>query len=437
MYIHIIGIGGVSTSAIAKYLIGKGFTVSGSEQKASIFTKELEQLGVKITYFHDYKNCIGKDLIIYNSAISNDNPEFRYAVENKIPLLKRSEVLKLISKGFGKTVGVAGSHGKTTVTSLLCHVFDRANLSFMSHIGGLDHTYGNYYSSGNEVFLSEVCEFEKNVNNFDADYAVLLNVDDDHLDCYESFDDLKQTFYAYLERAKYRIVNRDDENLKHYYSSSITFGLNQGDYHLKNLCKDGYCTRFTVVSDGKSLFDLRTSLVGNYNLSNVLSAVALSKTIGIDDKYIIGAVSAFNGVKRRNEMIGEINGAIVVADYAHHPKEIKCFLSSLSAKKNDVHLVFQPHTYSRTKLLFDDFLAVLSDYDNLYLYKTFPARESYDYLGDAKRLHGAIKNSKYYDNFVVLYDDLKRKVNSSNIVIILGAGDLYDYFSATLKKDRN
>lgn len=436
MYIHFIGIGGVSTSALAKYLIGKGFSVSGSDQKSSVFTKELEKLGVKITKFHDYKNCIGKDVIIYNSAITEDNVELHYAIENKIPIFKRSELLKLISKSFDKTVGVAGSHGKTTVTALLCHVFDRANLDFTAHIGGLDRKFGNYYSKGHSIFLSEVCEFEKNVNNFDADYAVLLNVDDDHLNCYDGFDDLKQTFYAYLNRAKYRIVNRDDPNLKPYYSS-ITFGLNEGDYHLKDIRNDGDFTRFTVMNDGKSLFELSTWLKGDYNLSNVLSAVAVSKTLGIDDNSIIDAVSNFKGVKRRSEILGKINGAVVLADYAHHPSEMKCFFSSLSAKKCDVYLVFQPHTYSRTKLLFDDFLKVLSGYDNLYLYKTFAARESYDYLGDAKRLSSALENSKYFDDLDALYNELKRRVNSRNTVIIMGAGDLYDYFFERLKKDRN
>lgn len=436
MYIHFIGIGGVSTSALAKYLIGKGFSVSGSDRKPSIFTKELQELGAKITNFHDYKNCIGKDVIIYNSAITKDNEELRYALENKMPIFKRSELLKYISKSFNKTVGIAGSHGKTTVTALLCHVFDRANLDFTAHIGGIDRKYGNYYSKGHSIFLSEVCEFEKNVNNFDADYAVLLNVDNDHLNCYDGFDDLKQTFYAYLNRSKCRIVNRDDRNLKPFYSS-ITFGLNEGDYHLKDLCKDGDFTRFTIVNDGKSLFELSTSLFGDYNLSNVLSAVAVSKTLGVDNKFIVDAVGSFKGVKRRNEFLGKINGAVVLADYAHHPSEIKCYLSSITAKKCDVHLVFQPHTYSRTRLLFDDFLEVLSGYNNLYLYKTFAARETYDYLGDAKRLSSMLENSKYFDDLDTLYNELKRKVNSQSTVIIMGAGDLYDYFFDALKKDRN
>ncbi len=435
MRIHFIGIGGVSTQSLAKHLIKKGFEVSGSDIKSSFLTQELVLSGAKISYGHNEEYCHNKDIVIYNSAISKDNPELKFAKDNNIPLLDRADLLNLVSKSFSKSVGISGSHGKTTVTSLLCHIFDYANLPFTAHIGGFDSVYGNYYYNGNKYFLSEVCEFNHNICKFSADMAVCLNIDNDHMDCYSSIDELSHTFFDFLDRGGTKIINFEDERLIKYRKDSISFGLTGGDYHIKNYyIKDdfGY---FTLVGFGKSLCEIKINPIGNYYIKNVLAAIASAKTIGISTDSIIGGIKNFRGVKRRNEYLGNLRGCKFIADYCHHPTEIKCFLSSKTEISENVFIVFQPHTYSRTKQLLSDFVTVFSSYANLYIYKTYAAREDYDFYGSAEYLSQFLPQSKYFDDFDNLFDVLSKQVKSDSIVYILGAGDIYDLVLNRLKKE--
>lgn len=435
MRIHFIGIGGVSSQALAKHLLKKGFEVSGSDIKASRMTDELLLAGAKISYGHNEEYCHNKDIVIYNSAISEDNPELKFAKDNNIPLFDRADLLNLVAKSFSKSVGISGSHGKTTVTSLLCHIFDYANLPFTAHIGGLDSVYGNYYCNGNEYFLSEICEFNHNINKFSADTAVCLNIDNDHMDCYSSLDELSRTFFDYLDKGRTRIINFEDERLAKYRKDSISFGLLSGDYHIKDYCiKDGLCN-FTLVGFERDLCEIKMKPTENYYLKNVLAAIATAKTIGISTDAIISGITNFKGVKRRNEYIGNLKGCRVIADYCHHPTEIKCFLRGKTRGSENVFIVFQPHTYSRTKQLLSDFVSVFSSYANLYIYKTFAAREDYDYYGSAEYLSQFLPRSKYFDDFNNLFEYLSTQVKRDSIVYVLGAGDIYDLVSDRLKKE--
>lgn len=429
MHIHFIGIGGVSTSALAKYLKAKSFFVTGSDKNRSYITNELQRLDIPIFYDHKEENCLGADIVIYNSAIKGDNPELIFALKNKIPCLERADLLRYISKKFATVIGVSGCHGKTTVTSMIAHILSQANLPFTAHVGGFDKDFGNFYQCGNDIFLSEVCEFNKNIDKFDATLAIALNIDNDHLTSYENFQDIKNTFYRYLDRAKFAIINSDDENLRRYTDKCLTFGLKSGDYHCDNLTFENNSTRFSVYEKEQFLYEYKTNLIGKYQVANVLAATATARRLGIDGNVICKGLQSFGGVKRRNEFLCKLNGADIFADYAHHPTEIKAFLDYVNCKKyKKVHLVFQPHTYSRTKNLQNQFIEVLKEVDNLYLYKTYAAREEYDHDGSALKLSQNLPKSQYFDEFTELINKLCQSVNVDEAVLIVGAGDLYDEF---------
>ncbi len=429
MHIHFIGVGGVSTSSLAKYLKTQGFFVTGSDKRRSFITNELQMLGIQVFYGHKEENCFGADIVIYNSAIKGDNPELIYALKNKIPRLERAELLRYISKKFATVIGVSGCHGKTTVTSMVAHILSQANLKFTAHIGGFDKDFGNFYQCGKDIFLSEVCEFNKNIDKFDASLALALNIDNDHLNSYENFQDIINTFYRFLNRAKCAIINLDDYNLRRYANKRKTFGLKVGDYHCKNLTAENNSTCFSVYEYGQFLYEYKTSLIAEYQVANILAATATARHFGVDGDLICKGLQSFCGVKRRNEFLYKLNGADVFADYAHHPTEVKAFLDFVNCKNyKKIHVVFQPHTYSRTKNLSRQFIDTLKDVDNLYLYKTYAAREEYDYGGSALKLSQNLPKSQYFDEFADLIKTLRQSVKGGEVVLVVGAGDLYDKF---------
>lgn len=410
-------------SALAKYLLNHGYYVTGSDRIQTSVTEELENLGIKVYIGHKAENLKNAEIVIYTSAIKEDNPELQSARINKLACFDRAELLNYLSKRFKFKIGVSGCHGKTTVTSILSHILFSANCSFTAHIGGYDKEFGNLIDNGQRIFLTEICEFSRNIGKFTADVGVALNIDNDHMNCYKNMEDLSKTFYDYLDRSKYKVINIDDKYLKKYKGSKITYGFKEGDFHVKNLKTNSQTQSFTVMEYGSPLFDIETKLQGNYSVMNILAAVSVARSLGVNAENVLKGIQSFRGVKRRNEFIGKINGAKVIADYCHHPSEIKCFLSGLKTKK--LIVVFQPHTYSRTKILLKDFVNALSGIENLYLYKTYAAREDFDIEGSCMTLASYLPNSKYYDNFESLYQDVTNNATESDTVVILGAGDLY------------
>ena len=432
--VHFIGIGGVNTSALAAFLIKKGFIVSGSDRSFNVYCDNLETCGAQIFIGHNKENVKGADVVVYTSAVDENNEELKFALQNKIPVYSRAELLDMISSEFKVKIGIAGAHGKTTVTALLTHVLFEAGLFYTSFIGGEDKTFENFSSCGNDYFLTEVCEYKKNIDKFTADIAVALNVDNDHLDCYKDLGELKDTFLHYLSRSKLAVINADDESLKSFSGDKITFGLNDSaDYYPENI-RTSSRTAFNVYERGKKLFRLNSKLTGVYNVYNILAAVALARNIGIEAQTIKNAVEKFEGVKRRNEYLGKINGLKCYSDYAHHPKELLSLINNITAdKKSDIRLVFQPHTYSRTKLLFNDFVEVLSKVEHLYLYKTYAARERFDKKFEANALLPYLKNAQYFDDFDELYNELILSASKYDRVYFVGAGDIDELIRNKLK----
>ena len=434
--VFFIGIGGVNMSALAAYLFDNGFDVSGSDRTYNVYCERLNNIGVNVFQGHNAENVKGSDVVIISSAIAPDNCELRFAEENKIPVYKRAQLLKMISETFPTKIGVSGSHGKTTVTALVTHILDAAGLGITSFIGGDDKKYDNYVKSGSDVFISEVCEYKRNIEYFTADIGVTLNIDNDHLDSYNGFSDLTQTFFGYLRRCKTPIINADDKISAKFDKEHLSFGINKNaDYTAENI-KYGNGIRFTVTERGKKLLTVNTTLEGTHNVYNILAAIAVARTMKVGKRVIKKAVKEFVGVSRRNEFIGYINGAKCFSDYAHHPKELANLIKTIRQKKfkGRLHFVFQPHTYSRTKLLFNEFTEVFSQLKYFYVFKTYAAREKYDENYSAKVLSSAVKGSVYFNDFKNLFDTLKDTVSKNDVVYFVGAGDIYDLAKSYVKK---
>ncbi|MBR5439748.1 MAG: UDP-N-acetylmuramate--L-alanine ligase [Clostridia bacterium] len=425
MHVHFIGVGGIGNSSLAKYLISKGFCVSGSDSTYSLLVKELERLGVKIAKDDEDKLVENCDVVVISSAIKEENKSLILAKKLKKPIYKRSQLLKIITACFDLSIGIAGSHGKTTTTAMLANVLHCGGLDFTAFIGGMDSAFGNfYYKPNSKIVLSEVCEYDKNIYDFNASIAVVLNVDNDHLDTYKNIENLCTAFYDYLDRASVKIVCADDKILDNYNGKKITYGIeNDADFKAVNLHEKSGRYSFDLMLKGKKLFKVNLSVFGKHNVLNALSAIVVAKQLNVQNKHILEGLKSFKGVGRRFETLGKIGETKFIADYSHHPTEIKCTIETLKQLyKGDYLLIFEPHTYSRTKLLFKDFINVFNN-ENVIIYKTFSAREKYDYYGSACYLAKNIKGATYVKNFKNLLE-ITKKTNASNVVI-LGAGNLY------------
>ncbi len=427
--IYFIGIGGIGMSALALFLKERGFRVAGSDKCKSEITSKLEARGIVVNYSHDESNLRSDDMVVFSSAITEVNPEYAYAKNHNMALVSRARLLSLVSECFSISVGVSGCHGKTTVTALIAHIFKAASYPFTAFIGGEDLTFSNFCSFGKTCFLAEICEYKKNINFFTADVGLVLNIDNDHLDSYENLGDIKNTFAAFLKRAKKKIAFEDCK------LAAVTFGFKKNsDYRADKITfKDGV-TSFTVYERKKKLMRVSVRLSGEKNVLNALAAVAVVREMNIDKNAIKRGLAAFKGVKRRDEVIGSLNGAPVIADYAHHPTQLAERLQAYKkGLKGRLFVVFQPHTYSRTKLLFKDFVSALILEDNLFIFKTYAARENFLPEGSALKLCEALPKCIYYDDETKLFARLKTEAEAGDKVLILGAGDIYDKFKRLLR----
>lgn len=416
-------------SALAKLLSVRGYEVSGSDMARGEETENLAFYGVKVYIGVDgeRKELFAADAIVYTDAIPQEHAELAQAKRLKKKLFSRAELLERVCNAFPNVIAVAGSHGKTTCTSMCAHVLQSVGEPFTAHIGGEDLAFGNFYSSGGEYFVTEACEYKKNLLKIKASAAVLLNIDKDHMECYESEADLIDCFHRYCSSAKTAFVCADDEKCKTL-GDFPTFGIQNplADYRATELRAGGERYSFTVEEYGKPLCRVRLKAVGKCNVYNALAAFAVTRSFGFDEKEIRKGLEAFEAVKRRFERLGTYRGSTFICDYAHHPREIASTLVTAEGIcKGRLYVVFQPHTYSRTKLLLNDFVKVLRPVKNLMIYKTFPAREKYDGEGSAETLAHSIGSCLYSENVYVLGTWLKKTVREGDIVLFLGAGDVY------------
>lgn len=435
--VHFIGIGGISMSGLAAILLKNGFKVSGSDMKESEITTRLQQHGAEIHIGHSADNVKNVDLVVYTAAVPSDNPELLFAKNNNIPLMDRAEFLGYIMKGHKYNVAISGTHGKTTSTSMLSHIVLSAELDPTILVGAdLDIINGNFRTGESEYFITEACEYKASFLRFFPYIGVILNIDADHLDFYKDIDDIEATFKKFVSiipNDGYAIGNADDFRVKRVLETAscntLTFGLNEGDIVAKDIHFNGRGSSFDVVYKGKELYTIHLHVPGSHNVLNALSAVASSIVLGIDEKAVIEGLEGFKGAHKRFEIKGSKDDITVIDDYAHHPTEIKATLKAAREyPHNKIVSIFQPHTYSRTISLLDEFSESFNDTDELILMDIYAAREkdtgivSSNMLGDKIRAKG-IKCINVHSHAEAL-KVAKQKLSSGDLLLTVGAGDV-------------
>ncbi len=429
--VHFIGVGGINMSALAKWCICKNLSVSGSDKVKSDLTNQLENLGAKIFIGENVNSVKGANLVVYTSAISKDNKELLYAINNNIAICKRSEFLALILKEYKYSVCVAGSHGKTTITAMVTHVLNQAKLFPTAFIGGLDNDFSNFYYGKRNYVVAEACEYKKNFLDLSPNAVILSNIDNDHMDSYKNEHNMICAFEHFIFGKK-AFINYDCNKCKTLScKDKVTFGLDKrADFTAKYLSYNGKGYSFSVYKNKSRLGRINLQVFGKHNVYNALGSIAFAENLNIDFAVIKNALENFSLAKRRGEYIGNIKNIKCYADYAHHPSEIAVTLDAFIKSREKDIIVFQPHTYSRTENLLLEFISSLSKVKKLIIYKTYPARERYNKNGSAKRLYTELKKV----NKNLLYAHNPKQLNecinilSGNVkrVIFLGAGDIYD-----------
>lgn len=436
--VHFIGIGGISMSGLAAVLLNSGFKVSGSDAKNSPIVEKLKSSGAEIYIGHRRENINNVDLIVYTAAIPNDNPELLEAKEKNIQLMDRAEFLGHIMKGHKYNVAISGTHGKTTCTSMLSHVTLDGNLDPTILVGGeLDIIDGNFRIGNSEYFITEACEYKRSFLKFFPYVGVILNIDADHLDCYKDINEIAETFEKFsnlIPDDGYLVGYGEDPRVKEIINkakcNTLSYGFENSDVTARNVTfnKMG-CASFDVYKNNENLFSVSLSVPGKHNVLNALATICVSLIFDIPYDFIANGLSKCKGAHKRFEYKGESNGVTVIDDYAHHPTEIKATLST--AKKidhNKIYCVFQPHTYTRTKTLFDEFTTAFDDADELILMDIYAAREkdtgivSSDMLGDAIRKRGVKCTNVHSHDEALKY--VKSKATNNDLLLTVGAGDV-------------
>ena len=440
IHVHFIGIGGISMSSLAEILLARNFTISGSDQKASELTRHLETKGARIAIGQRAENITDDiDLVVYTAAIHPDNPEFACAREKEIPMLTRAELLGQIMKNYPVPIAVSGTHGKTTTTSMASLVLMEAGMDPTVSVGGiLPQIGGNLRLGHSDTFITEACEYTNSFLSFFPKISIVLNVDADHLDFFKDIDDIRHSFHRFAELLPADgtlIINADTpevEAVTHdLHCEIITFSLSgNGDYTAENITfnEDG-CATFTCLRKGAELGTFTLHVPGMHNVSNALSVIAMAIRLGIDNDTIQRGFNAFGGTKRRYEHKGNLGDITIIDDYAHHPVEIRATLTTTNAcDKKTLWCVFQPHTYSRTYALLDDFADALSMADKIILAPIYAAREQ-NTIGITsadlqKKIQALGKECLYIETFDEIENYLLEHAEPGDIILTMGAGDV-------------
>ena len=430
-HVHFIGIGGISMSALAHILLLRGNKVSGSDRTDSDIIKVLRSDGAKITIGQKAENIENPDLVVYTAAIAKDNPELVEARNRGIETVERAEFLGELMKNYDMPVSVSGTHGKTTTTSMLSCVLLNAKKDPTVLVGGeLDIIGGNYHVGNNRYLIFEGCEYVDSFLKFNPFAAVILNIEKDHLDYFSGIEQIKSSFNKFMckvPKEGFLVVNADDKNvmdsLNGVSAEVITFG-DAGDFCAKNISFNdlGYAS-FDVEYKGEIISHIDLSVGGKHNVANALAVFAAAAKLNVSYEDIAEGIKNFRGAKRRFEFKGEVNGAKVYDDYAHHPTEISAtFDTAQKTKHNKIWVVFQPHTYSRTNALFNDFVSALSKFDRVIVTDIYAAREKNTIGISSKSIADKIDGAKYISEFDTISDYLKENVSKGDIVITMGAG---------------
>ena len=440
IHVHFIGIGGISMSGLAEILIDAGFTVSGSDAKKSPLTQHLATKGAKINYPQMASNITDDiDLVVYTAAIAPDNPEYARANGNGLPMMTRADLLGQIMKNYKTPIAISGTHGKTTTTSMISEVLLAADTDPTLSIGGILKSIGGNIRVGkSDYFVTEACEYTNSFLSFFPRISIILNIEEDHMDFFKDIDDIRNSFRKFAEilpRDGFLIINKEidrlDDLTKGLDCNIITFGNDQSaDYSYKDATYDEYGRgSYLLLKNGKECGRVTLGVVGEHNILNSLSVIALMDILAIDFESVTRALAAFHGTDRRFELKGDVSGVTILDDYAHHPTEIT---ATLKAAANYPHktlwCVFQPHTYTRTKAFLKDFAKALSLADKVVLTDIYAAREKNTIGISSKDLLCELEKTGtecyYFPSFDEIENFLLKNCINGDLLITMGAGDV-------------
>ena len=429
-------------SGLAEILLEEGFSVSGSDSHETELTKRLEERGARV-YYGQRPSNIEKEpeigLVVYTAAIHEDNPEFMAAREKGLPMLSRAELLGEMMRNYKQSIAVSGTHGKTTVTSMITSILLAGEIDPAVLVGGiLRDIGGNIRVGGPEVFVTEACEYTNSFLSFYPTIEVILNIEEDHLDFFKDIQDIRHSFRLFAEKLPANgllVINSDIEDVdalvKDLKCRVVTVGKDPGSFYTaSNISYDEYARpSYDLVIQGETVNRITLGVTGEHNVSNSLSAIAVAMELGLGMDAVMSGLKKFTGTDRRFERKGEIGGVTIIDDYAHHPQEIR---ATLSAAKNYPHkrlwCVFQPHTYTRTKAFLDQFAETLAAADEVILADIYAARET-DTLGVssqdiAERIERLGTKAHYIPSFDEIETFILEHCVNGDVLITMGAGDI-------------
>jgi len=440
LYIHFVGIGGISMSGIAHILLKRGHRISGSDRSVSTITDKLKAQGVEFFHGHSREHIKNPDLVVYTSAVDVYNPELEAAREKGIKTIDRASMLGLLMKQFEYSIAIAGAHGKTTTTSMVSLITENAGLDPTLLIGGeLDQIGGNVKVGQNRYLVTEACEYKENFLKFHPYIAVILNIDQDHLDYFKDLNHIKSAFAKFaglIPDNGWVVAFHDDPVLTEIVSglscNVISYGLtDEAQVFAKNITFDNSgCPAFELYSKNAYLETIKLAIPGQHNVLNALAAISIALILGIDINTVKTTLAVFTGTHRRFEIKGKYNGATVIDDYAHHPAEIRATLEAAeNFPHNRIWCVFQPHTYTRTKFLFEDFARSFNNADRVIVTDIYAAREK-----DTGEIHSTHlvkemsnrgKDVIYLAGFEDIARHLSENLQDGDLLLTVGAGNVY------------
>ena len=443
--VHMAGIGGVSMCALAEVLKGMGVEVQGSDMTDSDTVKHLRSVGIPVAIGHSAENLQNCDLVIRTAAIHDSNPEIAGAVARGIPVYERAQGWGAIMQAYRNALCISGTHGKTTTTSMATHIFMAAQKDPTVMIGGTLPLLGKGYRVGKgDTIILESCEYCNSFLNFFPTVAVILNVHADHLDFFKDLADIEHSFHdfaALVPQRGYIIVNSDDEGARESVRGLdhpvFTFSVKDrgADCYADNVSFFDGCGDFDVVIGGVVYAHVSLHVPGGHNISNALAAAAAAYVLGIPGDAVTSGLASFTGAGRRFEHKGTFRGAEIYDDYAHHPDEVQALLNAAASLPHErLILAFQPHTYTRTAALFDDFVSVLRQADRVVLAEIYAAREKNDLGISSKDLAAQIPHAVYCPTLEQVADQLEKLAQPGDLIITVGAGDIYRAGEMLLKR---
>lgn len=449
--VHFIGIGGISMSGLAEILLSKGYAISGSDTTPSELTKRLEADGAKISYKQEAANITDDiDLTVYTAAISETDGELIASRAKNIPTIPRAELLGLIMKQYRHAIGVSGTHGKTSTTSMISQILLEAEADPTILVGGMMSSInGNLRIGKSDTMITEACEYTNSFLSFYPTIAVILNISEDHMDFFKDIDDIRHSFKRFAALVPDHgavVLNKDIENLSYFTDDLtckvMTFSTSDttADIYASNITYDNMaCGSFNLVNNGNLLAHIDLKVIGLHNISNALAAAATALSIGIPVELIKKGLEAFTGTARRFEYKGELNGVTIIDDYAHHPDEITATLSTaVNYPHRKLWCVFQPHTYTRTKAFFNQFIEALCLADAVVLADIYAAREINTIGITSEDLYKAIRETGkevyYFPTFEEIEKFLLKNCQNGDLLITMGAGNVVNIGDNLLKR---